>query len=68
MEIKIALVKFLMKYKFLPSPEIQVPLEILAGVTLIPKSRENRKGLELFASAFLFYYCVWCVFLRLINC
>ena len=37
MEIKIALVKFLMKYKFVRSPETQVPLEILAGVTLIPK-------------------------------
>ena len=68
MEIKIALVKFLMKYKFVRSPETQVPLKILAGVTLILKSRENRKGLELFASAFLFYFCVWCVFLRLISC
>ena len=37
MEIKIALVKFLMKYKFVRSPETQVPLKILAGVTLIPK-------------------------------
>ena len=37
MEIKIALVKFLMKYKFVRSPKTQVPLEILAGVTLIPK-------------------------------
>ena len=48
MEIKIALVKFLMKNKLLRSPETQVPLEILAGVTLIPKygvhARENRKG------------------------
>ena len=37
MEIKIILVKFLMKYKFVRSPETQVPLEILAGATLIPK-------------------------------
>ena len=37
MEIKIALVKFLVKYKFVRSPETQVPLEILAGVTLSPK-------------------------------
>ena len=37
MEIKIAFVKFLMKYKFVRSPETQVPLEILAGVSLIPK-------------------------------
>ena len=37
MEIKIALVKFLMKYKFVRSPETQVPLKILAGLTLIPK-------------------------------
>ena len=36
MEIKIALVKFLMKYKFVRS-QTQVPLEILAGVTLSPK-------------------------------
>ena len=68
MEIKIALEEFLMKYKFVRLPETQVPLKILAGVTLILKSRENRKGLELFASAFLFYFCVWCVFLRLISC
>ena len=67
-EIKIALEEFLMKYKFVRLPETQVPLKILAGVTLILKSRENRKGLELFASAFLFYFCVWCVFLRLISC
>ena len=34
--------------------------------------RENRKGLELFASAFLFFFlfffCVWCGYLRLISC
>lgn len=36
MEIKITLVKFLMKYKFVRSPETQVPLKILAGATLIP--------------------------------
>ena len=29
--------------------------------------RENRKGLELFASALLFYFCVWCGYLRLIS-
>ena len=37
MEINIALVKFLIKYKFVRSPKTQVPLEILAGVSLIPK-------------------------------
>ena len=57
-----------MKYEFVRSPETQLPSEIIAGVTLIPKSRENRKGLELFASAFLFYFCVWRRYLRLINC
>ena len=37
MEIKITLVKFLVKYKFVQSPETQVPLKILAGATLIPE-------------------------------
>ena len=37
MEIKIVLVKVLLKYKFLPSPETQIPLEILAGATLLPR-------------------------------
>ena len=34
MEIKIALVKILMKYKFVQSPETQVPLVIHPGGTL----------------------------------
>jgi len=38
MEIKITLVKILMKYKFVRSPETQVPLKILAGATLIPEN------------------------------
>ena len=29
---------------------------------------ENRKGLELFGLALLFYFCVWCGYLRLISC
>ena len=37
MEIKITLVKLLLKYKVVRSPETQVPLKIVAGVTLIPK-------------------------------
>ena len=37
MEIKIALVKILMKYKFLQSPETQVPLVIHPGLTLSAK-------------------------------
>ena len=37
MEIKIALVKILMKFKFERSPETQVPLAIHAGFTLPPK-------------------------------
>jgi len=37
MEIKIALVKILMKFKFERSPETQVPLVIHAGFTLSPK-------------------------------
>ena len=37
MEIKIALVKILMKYKFVLSPETKVPLEIHAGLTLSAK-------------------------------
>ena len=37
MEIKITLVKFLVKYKFVQSPETQVPLKILAGATLNPE-------------------------------
>ena len=37
MEIKIALVKCLLKYKFVQSPETQVPLAILAGATLTPR-------------------------------
>lgn len=37
MEIKITLVKFMLKYKFVQSPETQVPLAILAGATLTPR-------------------------------
>ena len=37
MEIKIVLVKILMKYKFARSSETQVPLEIHTGLTLSPK-------------------------------
>lgn len=37
MEIKIVLVKILMKYKFERSPETQVPLDIHAGFTLMAK-------------------------------
>ena len=37
LEIKIALIKILMKYKFLRSPETQVPLVVHAGLTLSPK-------------------------------
>ena len=37
MEIKIALVKCLLKYKFVQSPETQVPLAILPGATLTPR-------------------------------
>ena len=37
MEIKIALVKILMKYKFVKSPETQVPLKIHPGITLSAK-------------------------------
>ena len=36
MEIKIVLVKFLLNYKFVPSPETQIPLAIFAGATLLP--------------------------------
>ncbi|KAL9967761.1 hypothetical protein ACROYT_G026053 [Oculina patagonica] len=37
MEIKIALVRILMKYKLVASPETQVPLKINAGLTLSAK-------------------------------
>lgn len=37
MEIKIALVKILMKFKFVQSPDTQVPLVMHAGNTLSPK-------------------------------
>ena len=37
MEIKIALVKILMKYKFVRSPETQVPMALHAGNTLSPR-------------------------------
>ena len=37
MEVKIALVRILMKYKFVASPETQVPLEIREGITLSAK-------------------------------
>lgn len=37
MEIKITLVKFLLKYRVVRSPETQVPLKIVAGITLIAK-------------------------------
>jgi len=37
MEVKIALVRILMKYKFVASPETQVPLEIRVGITLSAK-------------------------------
>ncbi|XP_078377241.1 cytochrome P450 3A4-like [Oculina patagonica] len=38
MEIKIALVKILMKYKFIQSPETQVPLALHTGVMLSPRN------------------------------
>ena len=37
MEVKMALVRILMKYKFVASPETQVPLEIREGITLSAK-------------------------------
>ena len=37
MEVKIALVRILMKYKFVASPETQVPLEIRESITLSTK-------------------------------
>ena len=37
MEVKMALVKILMKFKFVASPETQVPLKIRAGLTLSAK-------------------------------
>ena len=37
MEVKMALVKILMKYRFVASPETQVPLKIRAGITLSAK-------------------------------
>ncbi|XP_078377237.1 cytochrome P450 3A24-like [Oculina patagonica] len=37
MEVKMALVRILMKYKFVTSPETKMPLEIRAGVTLSAK-------------------------------
>ena len=37
MEIKIALVRILMKFKFVQSPETQVPLKIHSGITLSAK-------------------------------
>jgi len=37
LEVKITLVSLLTKYKFVRCPETQVPLKILAGLTLIPK-------------------------------
>ena len=62
-EIKIALVKFLMKNTFVRSPETQVPLEILAGVTLIPKHGVHVKieGLRTIClgSPILFLCLVW---------
>ena len=38
MEVKVALVRILMKYKFVASPETQVPLEIREGITLSAKN------------------------------
>lgn len=38
MEIKIALVKILMRYKFVQSPETQVPLALHTGVMLSPRN------------------------------
>ena len=38
MEIKIALVKILMKYKFVQSPQTQVPLALHTGVMLSPRN------------------------------
>ena len=37
MEIKVALVKILIKYKFVRSPETQVPLIVYPGGTLTPR-------------------------------
>ena len=37
MEVKITLVKFMLKYRFVQSPETQVPLAILPGATLTPR-------------------------------
>jgi hypothetical protein len=37
MEVKITLVNILSKYKFIRSPETQVPLQMIQGITLIPK-------------------------------
>jgi cytochrome P450 family 3 subfamily A len=37
MEVKITLVNILSKYKFVRSPETQVPLQMIPGITLIPK-------------------------------
>ena len=37
MEVKMALVRILMKYKFVASPETQVPLEIREGITMSAK-------------------------------
>ena len=37
MELKMALVRILMKYKFVASPETQVPLEIREGITMSAK-------------------------------
>ena len=37
MEIKVALARILMKYKFVASPETQVPLKIHSGITLSAK-------------------------------
>ena len=36
-EVKLTLVKLLRKYKFVRSPETQVPLDVVAGITLSPK-------------------------------
>ncbi|KAK3697995.1 hypothetical protein QZH41_014378, partial [Actinostola sp. cb2023] len=37
LEVKITLVNILTKYKFVRCPETQVPLKMMAGITLIPK-------------------------------